>query len=114
MTNTFDERRRAERVRTDLAARWEGVLAASRGSVVDISSSGCFVLTNDDVQPKELIRLEIKMPTGRDIYLWGEVVYQIAEMGFALSFTGCDETERRMLAACIDYLRESKAEAALC
>ena len=113
MTNVVDERRRAERVHTDLDARWEGVLAASRGSVVDLSCSGCFVLTNDDVQPRELIRLEIKMPTGRDIYLWGEVVYQIAEMGFALRFTGSDETEHRMLAACLDYLRESKAEAAL-
>ena len=114
MTNVVVERRRAERVHTDLDARWEGVLAASRGSVVDISSSGCFVLTNDDVQPKELIRLEIKMPTGRDICLWGEVVYQIAEMGFALRFTGGDATEQKMLTACLDYLREGETEAAVC
>jgi hypothetical protein len=61
-----------------------------------------------------LIRLEITTPTGRRLYLWGEVVYRINEMGFALSFTGGDETEQRMLAACLDYLRETHAEAALC
>ena len=109
-----DERRRAERFQTDLAARWEGMLAASRGSVVDLSDTGCFVLTNDDVRPGELIRLEIRTPTGRDIYLWGEVVYQIAEMGFALRFTGGDATERKMLAACLDYLREGETVAAVC
>ena len=108
-----DERRRAERFQTDLAARWEGVLAASRGSVVDVSCTGCFVLTNDDVRPGELIRLEIEMPTGRRLHLWGEVVYQISEMGFALRFTGCDATEQKMLAACLDYLREGRAEAAV-
>lgn len=110
-TNSEQERRQAERVQTDLKARWEGVLAASRGSVVDISVTGCFVLTNDDVQTGELIRLEITTPTGRDIYLWGEVVYQISEMGFALRFTGGDDVEQKMLLACLEYLRESRAEA---
>jgi len=108
-----DDRRGADRVQTDLASHWEGVFASSRGSVVDLSLTGCFVLTNDDdVQTGELIRLEVRTPTGRDIYLWGEVVYRISEMGFALRFTGGDETEQKMLAACIDYLRE--AEAVLC
>lgn len=109
MVAMIDERRGAERVQSDLEARWEGVLAASRGSVVDISLTGCFVLTNDDVREGELIRLEVRTPTGRGIYLWGEVVYRISEMGFALRFTGGDETERRMLAACIEYLREGEA-----
>ena len=108
------ERRQAERFQTDLPARWEGVLAASRGSVVDISTTGCFVLTSDDVRPGELIGLEIRTPTGRVIYLWGEVVYQVAEMGFALRFTGGGETERKMLAACLDYLREGLVEPSVC
>lgn len=112
MKYRVDERRLAERFQTDLPARWEGVLAASRGSVVDISCAGCFVLTNDDVQPGELIRVEIETPTGRRLQLWGEVVYQIPEMGFSLRFTGTEATEQRMLAACLDYLRDGQAEAA--
>lgn len=99
------ERRETERVRADLEAHWEGVLARRDGTVVDISSSGCFILTADDVKPEELIRLEIRLPTGRWIYLWGEVVYKIEEMGFALRFTGSDETELQMLGILIDYAR---------
>jgi hypothetical protein len=99
------ERRKRERVRADLEAQWEGVLARRDGRVVDISASGCFILTDDEVRAEELIRLEIQLPTGRKIYLWGEVVYKVEEMGFALRFTGSDETELQMLAALIDYAR---------
>ena len=107
MKTTTDERRKSERVRTQLDARWEGVLTRRNGTIVDISTSGCFILTSDDVQPKELIRLEIEMPTGRDIYLWGEVVYQVHEMGFAVRFTGTSETEHKMLDMLLEYIREN-------
>jgi hypothetical protein len=103
---TFRERRASERVRADLEAHWEGVLARRAGMVTDISSNGCFILTTDEVQPKELIRLEVQLPTGRWIFLWGEVVYKMAEMGFALRFTGGDETELQMLDLLIDYARD--------
>lgn len=99
------ERRQGERVRTKLEAQWEGVLARRAGTVVDISSTGCFVLAAAEVLPEELIRLEIHLPTGRWMYLWGEVVYKIEEMGFALRFTGSDETELQMLGMLIDYTR---------
>jgi PilZ domain len=99
------ERREKERVRADLEAQWEGVLARRDGRVVDISASGCFILTTDEVREEELIRLEIQLPTGRRIFLWGEVVYKVEEMGFALRFTGSDEAELQMLGVLIDYAR---------
>lgn len=104
------ERRAAERVRTALEAHWEGVLTSRAGTVTDVSASGCFILTRDDVEERELIRLEIAMPTGRRIYLWGEVVYRVAEMGFALRFTGVDETEQRMLELLLDYLHAHRQD----
>jgi hypothetical protein len=42
----------------------------------------------------ELIRIEIESPHGRSVRLWGEVVYQFPEMGFALRFTGSDEDDQ--------------------
>lgn len=101
------ERREAERYQVKLNARWEGVLAQRTGTVVDISSTGCFLLTRDDVAPKELIRVEIQLPTERWIYLWAEVVYQLSEIGFALRFTGSTETEQTMLNLLLDMLAES-------
>ncbi len=113
MNTSHGERRRNERLRTDLHVCWEGVLTRRSGTIVDVSASGCFILTRDDVQPKELIRLEIESPTGRAIYLWGEVVYQVPEMGFALHFTGTDPTEQAMLELLLGYLREGQGGAAL-
>ena len=103
----ISDRREARRFQVKLNARWEGVLAQRTGTIVDISSTGCFLLTSDDVTPKELIRIEIQMPTERWIYLWAEVVYQISEMGFALRFTGSTETEQTMLNLLLDNLAES-------
>lgn len=105
------ERREAERFHVKLHARWEGVLSQRTGTVADISSTGCFLLTRDDVTPKELIRIEIQLPTGRWIQLWAEVVYQISEMGFALRFTGTTEMEETMLKLLLDMLAESTSAA---
>jgi hypothetical protein len=105
------ERRGVDRLRTNLEACWEGILARQSGTVVDISPAGCFILTRDDVMEKELIRLEVSSPTGRTIYLWGEVAYRVEEMGFALHFTGTDPTEHEVFLLLIDYLRwAQKAE----
>lgn len=108
MSTMIEERRAYERVRANLPARWEGVLASRAGQVSDLSQTGCFVVTQTDVQPKELIRLEVEIETGRRLCLWGEVVYAVEEIGFALRFTGTDETELRMLEALIEFVRASR------
>ena len=110
----MNERRRAERVRVELDAHWEGVLAQCSGRIVDLSVTGCFILTPDQVRPKELIRMEIEMPTGGMLYLWGEVVYQVHEMGFALRFTGMTDKEETMLKLLIEYVRDAPAELQPC
>ena len=100
------DRRQAERVYVQLNARWEGVLARCEGHIVDLSATGCFVLTSDRVKAKELIRVEIQLPTEGWLYLWGEVVYRIEEMGFALRFTGISEMEQAMLDLLLEFMRE--------
>ena len=102
------ERRGAERYKTRLAAKWEGVLTRRDGTVADISLTGCFLLTPDDVQPKELVRLEIETPSGQRLYLWGEVIYTVPEMGFGVRFTAADPSEQATLQSLINYLREKK------
>ena len=100
------DRRQAERVYVRLNARWEGVLAQCEGNIVYLSATGCFVLTADRVKPKELIRVEIQLPTEGWLYLWGEVVYRIEEMGFALRFTGVSDMEQAMLDLLLEFMRE--------
>jgi hypothetical protein len=99
----MQERRAAERRRIDLHARWEALNTQGRGAVCDLSSLGCFVLASAEVKPGELIRLEINFPQ-ESVWLWGKVVYAVAEMGFALRFAFGDEADQLVLSTLIERL----------
>lgn len=65
-------------------------MTQGKGSVSDLSSTGCFVLAGGETHAGELVRLWIYFP--KEIPpLWGEVVYTITELGFAVQFTFADE-----------------------
>jgi hypothetical protein len=81
------ERRRARRYKVNLHARWEGEWASREATVTDLSDYGCFILTEDLVKVGEMVRLELRLPRGGQITLWGSVVYRVEEIGFALTFS---------------------------
>jgi hypothetical protein len=99
----MQERRAAERLRIDLNARWEALRTQGRGAVCDLSSLGCFVLTSAEVKPGQLIRIEISFPQEAALF-WGQVVYAVGEIGFALRFAFGDETDQRKLTGLIEGL----------
>ena len=96
----MQERRTSERIRLNLNSRWESLTTQGKGSVCDLSSIGCFILTNSDVGPGELVRLEILL-TDEVASLWGEVVYVVPEMGFALRFKFGGADDKRKLESLI-------------
>src|SRR4051812_287792 len=81
----MEERRSAQRLRTTLQVRWQTLRTEGRGTVCDVSVSGCFVLTGGEVTPRELVRMDLLLPQ-EVVTLWGNVVYTINEMGFAVRF----------------------------
>ena len=93
----MDERRISPRAKVNLKVTWEGLLTILKGEIVDLSMTGCFVLTDDKVAMGELIRLEIQQPKDGALYLWAEVVYQMAEIGFGVRFTGGEDSEMQRL-----------------
>ena len=99
----MQERRAAERQRIDLNARWEALKTQGRGAVCDLSSLGCFVLTSAEVKPGQLIRLEISFPQ-EVAALWGQVVYAVGEIGFALRFAFGDQADKDSLGRLIESL----------
>ena len=107
----MQERRHAERFRLNLRARWESLLASGRGTICDLSESGCFVLCGRRVRTGELIRLAIDFPEHL-VFAWGEVAYDVPEMGFALRFVFQEENERRGLKKLIASLREGAFDTA--
>ena len=91
------ERRKARRLKVNLPVRWEGVLTQQVGTVTSLSESGCFILTGGQVQPKELIRLEIDFPEAGAACFWSEVVEEAYEIGFAVRFTSADDEDMAIL-----------------
>ena len=80
------ERRLTERYRVNIRARWEGARSRREGTVTDISTAGCFVLTEDiGVEKREPVKIELLLPGGL-ITLWGTVIYKADEIGFGVRF----------------------------
>jgi len=92
----MQERRTAPRLRTNLNVRWETLHTGGRGSICDLSVSGCFVLTGGEVTPPELVRMNI-VSASEMVTLWGNVVYTIKEMGFAVRFVFGAEADKKLI-----------------
>jgi hypothetical protein len=100
----MQEQRTAKRIRVSLEARWEGVFMKDSGSISDISASGCFLLTGGEVTASELVRLWIEFPDDQTVAQWGEVVYPVNDMGFALRFVFNDKDDVQTLERLVDSL----------
>ena len=100
----MQEQRAAPRFRVDLKARWETLKSQGRGAVSDLSSGGCFVLSGGEVSAGELIRLQITSAEHLAI-TWGQVIYAVGEMGFALRFVFAGESDKDDLEHLIDDLQ---------
>ncbi|CAN5842981.1 hypothetical protein BH18ACI4_BH18ACI4_11260 [soil metagenome] len=94
-----NERRSALRIKVSLPVRWEGVLTQQTATITSLSETGCFVLTGGEVEPKELIRLEIGLPDQEPVYFWSEVVDEAYEIGFAVRFTSAEDDDQARLDA---------------
>jgi hypothetical protein len=103
------ERRRTARAKVSLLARWEGDLGRREAEVTSLSSNGCFVLSGGTVKAKELIRLELMLPSGEPIRLWAEVVDEADEIGFAIQFTSVEDTEQERLNQFLESLLQDES-----
>jgi hypothetical protein len=90
------EQRMAIRVRVDFSVRWQGTWARRDGSLANLSTGGCFILTQVLVKPGEPVRLEIKLPQGY-LHFLGEVVRRVEDVGFAMRFTEASEDHLKQL-----------------
>ncbi len=86
-------RRAAPRVGVDLTTTWEGLLERQKGTITNISTNGCFVLSGGQVQAKELVRLEISLPLDEAVVIWAEVGDHAYDIGFGARFTSPSEDE---------------------
>jgi hypothetical protein len=82
-----DERRRSQRKRLLLEAKWESMSRTHEARVDDVSLSGCFVNTYGRVEPDEEIDLQIELPSGEWLSLSGRVASYQPGVGFGMAFS---------------------------
>ncbi len=82
------ERRAAPRYKVNFHARWGGEEWGGREATVgDLSADGCFVLTDDMVAEGELVQVQVELPNGDPLPLWGSVIHRVEGRGFAIRFS---------------------------
>jgi hypothetical protein len=82
----MEERRGTRRVRVQLPARCELASGVHVAVVLNGSAHGCFVQTRAAEPGDAPLRIEIRLPRGEWISLWGEVAYYLPTEGFGLQF----------------------------
>lgn len=102
------ERRRNERKRILVEAKWESMSRRHQARVDDVSVSGCFVNTYAQVELGEQIDLTIRLPSGEWLALRGHVASYQPGVGFGMSFTSLSAEETASLANLIQTAKERK------
>jgi hypothetical protein len=92
-----EERRRSERKRVLLEAKWESMSHTHEARVDDVSLGGCFVNTFGRVEPHETVSIQLLLPSGEWLPLQGEVASYQPGVGFGLAFTSLSEEETEVL-----------------
>lgn len=104
------ERRRAPRVRVNLEVSWQAGEEARKGTISDISVSGCFVLCSGDVADGNPVEVEFRLAKARAIALRGEVVNHHLEIGFAMRFTEIGNKESAFLQKLVERALSQKPD----
>jgi hypothetical protein len=102
------ERRRNQRQRILLEAKWESLSKRHEARIDDVSMSGCFVNTYGPVEAGEPVELKILLPSGEWLSLRGFVATYQYGVGFGMAFSDLTEEEKNALRELIDAARESE------
>ena len=92
-----NERRRNQRLKVLLEARWGSLSNRHEARVDDISMSGCFVNTYGPVEIGEPVELKILRRSGEWLTLNGYVATYQHGVGFGLAFADLSEEDKTAL-----------------
>ena len=92
-----EERRRNQRKRILLEAKWESMSRTHEARVDDVSLGGCFVNTFGRVELNEQVNLQIELPSGEWFALSGYVASYQPGVGFGMRFDPLSEEKSGIL-----------------
>jgi PilZ domain len=99
------DRRNADRLKTNIEIAWEGIVGRKVGAINDLSRHGCFVLCSGEVEDNEHVKLFFPLTDGRTISILGEVVNHVIEIGFAVRFVKLSAGQEEFLEVFVDTFR---------
>ena len=107
------ELRKAERVRLYLDTQWIVGLETHKGIIRNISMSGCFVSTDDPVNLRDLVEVDVNAPAILRMTVRGAVVHRINGKGFAIRFGEMNVTEQRLLTLLLKMMKERESKSSV-
>ena len=93
----IEERREAGRTSLVLEIYWQGRHGRSRGTISDLSPSGCFVLSGDEISDGETVHVFVPIGDGMNAQFTGNVTNHEDDIGFAVRFHELGETQLKVL-----------------
>lgn len=98
-----EERRTVMRTPVLLEARWKSVSGDSHDAhLKNLSVAGCFLETSAQLHIREPIEVEIVLPDGERLAIWGQVAFNIPEEGIGVYFTEINEQARESLSLFVE------------
>jgi hypothetical protein len=79
--------------------------------VVNLSADGCYVTADEGVAEGELVQVQVELPGGESLPLWGNVVHGAEGKGFAIRFSTFSQGgARERLSALLREVGDANAE----
>lgn len=103
------ELRKAERVRLFMDTSWCVGLETHKGVIRNMSMSGCFISTEDPVNLRDVIEVDVNAPAILRMTVRGPVVHRIIGKGFAIRFGDMNVTEQKLLALLLKMMKERES-----
>ena len=103
---TGNERRTTKRYGVNIDIEWEGSVGRRKGTISDISTTGCFVLCSGEVNDGEMVKIFIPLADGMKAEFWGEVVNHVLEIGFGANFVALSTPQREFLEGIVKSIRK--------
>lgn len=98
------DRRRNMRHRLVLDIEWEGGSGRSKGTINDISHTGCFILGPGEVEDGDRVQIFFPLSSGGSVALHGIVVNHAYDIGFGLQFVELTDSQREFLERFVDTI----------
>ncbi len=100
-----DDRRDDQRYSTKIEIEWEGLIGRKRGTISDISETGCFIMCSGEVEDGENVKIFFPLSGGMKVQFWGEVVNHFLEIGFAVRFIELSAAQKDFLEKFVNTLK---------